>query len=251
MIYSFYKNIIKNKIGNSYLKNNSYIIYGSRDFLKIKFSIYLSKYLMKKNKFIENFNIITNNSNFKFSYAFLKKYFKKIILSKFNICLSDIKEIKYDFLNKDYSVFKKIYIFYCIEDSSEFVQNYLLKLIESDCNFGFFLFISFNKKKIIKTLKSRCLKVIVDDIYYCSIKNNKKYFENFKNIFLLLKKKKDKNSMFKFLNFFNNIENLLFYYINKNNFIIKIIKKALEGYFFKKHFSKKIIKFITRYVINE
>ncbi|MGX7582510.1 hypothetical protein [Candidatus Vidania fulgoroideorum] len=196
--------IFKKKILNIIKKNKCIILYGQRDFFKIKFSISLYKNFEKF-----KLKIFTSFNNFLYSKNLINKIKKKKIFKK-KIILN-LKNVK-NYFN----------IIYCIEDCDFNSLNILKKIIENNKKI-FFIFISFDINKINKNFIDRLIRVKINDNYY---NLNLEYYKKFHNFSKFLISKKSKKKKKKFLkNYKLSINNLYIY-------ICLFIKKKHKKYFF-------------------
>ena len=184
----------------------------------------------------------------KFHSQFLENIYPNIIYlsgSKYsNIKIDDIRAIKNKLLQTPIDDNKRFIIFDDVDLFNSQSLNALLKIIEEPGNYNHFILINNNKKKLIDTVKSRCLEIKV----FISQTNNIK-------IINFLSKKFNQNILFDIDTLVTSPGNLIKYnfileqnkidlnsdYLNNLKILINLYKKE------KNIFYKDLIYFFTDY----
>ncbi|MGX7576469.1 hypothetical protein ACWNYI_00375 [Candidatus Vidania fulgoroideorum] len=223
---NFYDFLYYKNIKNVLEKGKKILVYGKRDFFKIKIVLFAAlKY--------ENFKIrlFLSKKNRNFSYKFLKTLKKvKIIDLKF---LKNFKILSKDNIYK-FIDNKFVNIIYCLEDLSNKIKNFLINIIDKNIK-NYFIFITFENFSKSCSLTSRLYKIKINDNYN-NLEYNLNYYKLFKkNSNLILKNKIGKTIIFK-----NNIKEFLYYFIyfvtsrkniniSKKYFILTELKRIIKS----------------------
>ncbi|MGX7582792.1 hypothetical protein ACWNYQ_00370 [Candidatus Vidania fulgoroideorum] len=232
--YFFYNKYIK-KIIN---KGKKILIYGKRDFLKIKFCYYISKYIYKK-KFLK---IFVSKKNYNYSIKFFKSIDSKFI---YIINKESIKIILDDYKSSVYKRKSYFNIIYCIEDFKK-NKNIFINIIDKNI-LDYYIFISFSPFSKNCLISSRVYRINLSGLY--EIKQNKIsiYKEYKKQSILFLKKKIDKNFL---INIKKNIKSFLYFFLyyltsrkNIKTFYLFQIKRIIKS----KNVYKTFLLFIKIY----
>ncbi|MGX7586179.1 hypothetical protein [Candidatus Vidania fulgoroideorum] len=241
--YFFYNKNIKEILK----KCKKILIYGKRDFFKIRISIFSSYMILNKKKNNITINIIlkkinkkknirifTCNKNYNFSLNTLKTIKFKNINEK--IVFKNINFLKKDLKKKNSCLKKKVNIIYCIENLSLKSKNFLIKILDKNLK-DYFIFITFNDLEKNCPLLSRLYKIKSNDCYKNLELLNKKY----NNYDILIRNFLKKKIKFKCLiKIKKNIVDFLCYFIyfitsrknivlKRKIYIIKKIKKIIKS----------------------
>ncbi|MGX7589453.1 hypothetical protein [Candidatus Vidania fulgoroideorum] len=140
---SYFSSFYKKNIKKIFKKYKFFILYGYKDYTKIKFCIFIYKYFKKL-----KLKIFVSKKNFFYSKKFLKN--KKI------------KILKKNFVNNlnDYS----FNVIYCLEDLDKYSCKLLCNLIEKNKK-NYFIFISFDINKIKSIIIDKIPKVKFNTFY--------------------------------------------------------------------------------------
>ena len=268
-----------NEIASFYLKDNlpnKILLSGKKGIGKTVFAYHLINYILsidEADKYDIKNNIISrDNRSYKLTINNTHPNFYKIRKKdeKKNIEIAQIRELN-NFINKS-SFDNKLKII-LIEDAellSINASNSLLKLIEEPNKKVQFILVSDSSKKILDTIKSRCInfRVNLNEKYYSNIIKNYINHDIFDNI-----NKDFKNNYFSPLNYINLIEicedlaidiksinietlvkNILINYLNHKKkiniidfkiyleiFFLKLVKKKkdVSSYYLSNYFNKK------------
>ena len=209
LLYFIYKNILKNKL------HNSIIIHGSEGIGKSTLVYYLSKLIFSNYNdkkldnidFIDNHhsNLIENLSHPNFfvlkpSYDIKKKSYKSLI------SIEQVRELNKTLNLTNTNNLPNIVLI----DSGNLLNNNssnaLLKLIEEPKNNTYFFIISDHLNLLLPTIRSRCIKLRVDNLT----------IEEFKNIIEINDYEFDENENEYLYYFFNGSPGVCIHYLNNN-----------------------------------
>ena len=252
---NLFNEIVKITNENNFV--NKILFSGKKGIGKSVFAYHLINYIFSKNEDfnydLKNLNILKENKSYKLINNNTHPNFFKIYLKsdKKNVEISQIREM-INFTNMStFDNKKKIVLIDDVEHLNINSVNALLKIIEDSENNILFLLIYNNEKKIMETLKSRCIefKFNLDYPYIETIINN--YFDEniYQNISIDFKNKF--NSPDLYISYINickefdldinitTVDNMIDYLIKKNLYkknpeFKEFLKNCTELYFRKK-----------------